>query len=112
MDPDLFAKLDQQARERANRLAPMPKIEASEAGIRGLFVTAIVIAVFGALAGFGSGAFPAATGITAALGFLIPFGYVKYCRHLYYKEWSRAFNSLRQLNELPANRDAAGRPSE
>ncbi|PZR81007.1 MAG: hypothetical protein DLM68_18560, partial [Hyphomicrobiales bacterium] len=54
--------------------------------------------VFTIFAGLSTDAFPTATGITIAIGFIGPFAYLKNKRDLYYGAWTKEFTSLKQAH--------------
>lgn len=84
------------AHKRADSIAPLPKQDAFQAGLIGAAIAGIVVAVFSGFARLNSDSFAGSIGLTVILGFLVPWGYLKYVESLHYKEWAKQYTALKE----------------
>lgn len=91
--------IDEIADERASRYAPLPKYEPFYAGLVGLFITAIPLTIFMAIAKLDQDQFALPLGITLALGFALPATYFWNEKRKHYNAWSREYETLRKSSD-------------
>jgi hypothetical protein len=84
------------AHERASRRAPPPPYDPIYAGWAGEVVFGLPVMIFMGLAGLPDDSHPLALGIVLCLGFLVPFGFLKYQQHLHDKAWLKEYKELRE----------------
>jgi uncharacterized membrane protein YebE (DUF533 family) len=90
------------AEEYAAQRAPLPSYEPVHAGLIGALIAAAIVVIFKGIAGLDSEAFPLAHGLTVAIGFVAPFGYLKYQERQHYKAYASEYAALQRQDDAPS----------
>ena len=85
-----------EAHRRAERYAPHPQWDPVHAGIAGGGTFGLAIAIFAGASGIDPSGFPLGLALTVAVGFLVPFGYLKHRQVTHLRAWAQELRTLEQ----------------
>jgi len=94
LPPDVLRRLDQEAEEKAKRIAPRPRNEPVVMGMMGAFITAVCVLLFGLVAGLRIERYETSMAITIIIGFAVPYAWAEYAQRRHYRVLAEEFRYL------------------